>query len=341
MDGVSLHWAELGAGSPIVLLHGLCDSHLTWREIAPALAAAGYRVLLPDLPGHGLSGRPDASYAIDWHARVLGRWIDGLALGRFTLVGHSYGGGLAQQLLLSHGDQVAALALVAPGGFGREVTVAVRALALPGIDRLVQPLFQLGTRLTLRLLRRSFRDPEHRAWQSWLVGAPGTARAVARTARDVVGFGGQTRALEGRLAELATLPPTAVYWGRRDRVLPASHAAFAAQHLPSAQVRLFERCGHFPHLERPAAFSEALLAFLASALLAPIVEARPDPPASRGLPTWLRGAWTWIRSLMRRRPRSARARVAEPAAHLGLAFRGEQAPPAPAAPQRSLPPHRR
>jgi pimeloyl-ACP methyl ester carboxylesterase len=52
-------WGELGAGEPLVLLHGITDSHRTWRRVAPLLAAR-YRVPMPDLPGHGYSARPDA-----------------------------------------------------------------------------------------------------------------------------------------------------------------------------------------------------------------------------------------------------------------------------------------
>jgi pimeloyl-ACP methyl ester carboxylesterase len=68
VEGVLLHWAELGEPNgkpPLVLLHGLNDCYRTWRQLAPRLAC-DRRVLMPDLPGHGLSGRPDASYELRW-----------------------------------------------------------------------------------------------------------------------------------------------------------------------------------------------------------------------------------------------------------------------------------
>lgn len=311
VDGVALHWCELGAGPPVVLLHGLSDCLLTWRAVAPRLAAAGHRVLLVDLPGHGLSGRPDASYALEWHAGVIGAWLDALGVDRFHLVGHSYGGGVAQQLLLSHGARVDGLALIAPGGLGREVSVAVRALAVPGVHRLLQPFLQLGTRLVLRALPRVFAEVEHRRWHAWQSGAPGTARALARTTRDVVDLRGQKRSLYERLGEL-DLPPVALYWGRRDRVLPVTQVLDAVQHLPGARVRLFDRCGHFPHLEDPDAFTGALLDFLAEARPPTIVaELLPAPRPRR----WLRAAWrTLLAALrsLRRHPRAIGApRVAE------------------------------
>src|SRR5580700_7548585 len=96
--GVRLHWLELGeAGgrSPVVLLHGLNDAHFTWRRIAPDLARDRL-VLVPDLPGHGLSERPDASYDLAWYAGVIAQWIEGLKLEQVDIVGHSLGGGIAQ-----------------------------------------------------------------------------------------------------------------------------------------------------------------------------------------------------------------------------------------------------
>ena len=68
-NGTTIAWSEAGdvTARPLILLHGLGDSHRTWRRVAPILAER-YRVLMPDLPGHGLSGRPDATYTLDWYA---------------------------------------------------------------------------------------------------------------------------------------------------------------------------------------------------------------------------------------------------------------------------------
>src|SRR5687768_2691179 len=95
-----LHWVERGRGRPLVLLHGLADSHRTWLPFARAFPDR--RVLMLDLPGHGLSGRPDAPYTPEWYAEVLGAWWDELGLEDVDLVGHSYGGALAQTLMLTH-----------------------------------------------------------------------------------------------------------------------------------------------------------------------------------------------------------------------------------------------
>src|SRR5690242_13215068 len=91
--GTDVHWTEAGDGRPLVLLHGLADCHRTWHRVVPALAQSR-RVLVPDLPGHGLSGRPDAPYTLDWHANVIGSWLASLGLEKVDVVGHSFGGGV-------------------------------------------------------------------------------------------------------------------------------------------------------------------------------------------------------------------------------------------------------
>src|SRR6185437_16400164 len=120
VDGISLAWTEVGRGDPLVLLHGIGDSHRTWRRVAPRLAEH-YRVLLLDLPGHGLSARPDAPYTLDWYADMVHGWLDAVGVDRTPIVGHSFGGGVAQWMVLSRRARIDRLALVAPGGLGRSV----------------------------------------------------------------------------------------------------------------------------------------------------------------------------------------------------------------------------
>ncbi|HEU4533117.1 MAG TPA: alpha/beta fold hydrolase, partial [Polyangiaceae bacterium] len=132
VEGVPLHWLEFGergGETPVVLLHGLNDSHATWRRIAPALARDRL-VLALDLPGHGFSGRPDASYELAWYARIVGRWFESSGLERVDVVGHSFGGGVAQMLLLDHRPRLRRLVLAAPGGLGKDIAFALRLASL-------------------------------------------------------------------------------------------------------------------------------------------------------------------------------------------------------------------
>ena len=106
-----------GAGTNIVVLHGLCDSERSWWPVMAELGRQ-HRVFGLDLPGCGLSGRPDASYTIDWQARLIAAWLDELGINECDVIGHSYGGGLAMWLLLYRAHKIRRLALVAFGRLG-------------------------------------------------------------------------------------------------------------------------------------------------------------------------------------------------------------------------------
>ena len=287
VDGTVLHWAEIGHGRPLVLLHGLTDSHRTWHRVAGALSCER-RVLMLDLPGHGLSGRPDRSYGLDWHADVVGAWMDQLGLDEVDLVGHSFGGGVAQFLLLSHAERIRRLGLVASGGLGREVSLGLRLLSLPGAEHVVQPFLGVGTRIALsRLSGSGFADEDCR-WQARVNSAPGSARALVRTVRGVIDLGGQHRHFLDRAHEVELLPPIAMFWGEHDEILPVVHAHRTADAMEGVELTTFAECGHFPHLQQPEQFVAALSEFLSNEDAQPARIVAPPTTGSRA-PWYRRG----------------------------------------------------
>jgi pimeloyl-ACP methyl ester carboxylesterase len=264
VEGVRLHWAELGASTgrpPLVLLHGLKDCYRTWRQTAPRLAR-DRRVLMPDLPGHGLSAHPDASYELDWYARIMAHWLDAAGVGQADVVGHSFGGGIAQMMLLACPERIRRLVLVSSGGLGREVAMSLRLMSMPlVVERLGQRFMGPCTRLALKatggLLSR-----EDLAWLSSMNAQKGSARAFARTVRGIIDWRGQRHTFFQHVDELSALPPIAVFWGDRDPVIPFSHAEALARSVDGVRITRFESCGHYPHHEQPDAFVGALRDFL-------------------------------------------------------------------------------
>lgn len=257
---VDLHWAEIGSGSPLVLLHGLCDSHRTWFPVAPALAR-NRRVLMLDLAGHGESSRPDASYTLDWHADTVAGWLDALGLGEIDLVGHSFGGGVAMWMLLKHRHRVRRLGLESSGGLGREVGPALRWASFPFfVERFGQPFMSFGTTRALNAAGAAFSKDEIAALAAYNA-RPGTARAFSRSVRDVINGWGQHRHFLDRAREVAVLPPTAIFWGESDTLIPIRHGIEAGA-LMGATLTRFPGVGHFPHRQAPERYVETLEAFL-------------------------------------------------------------------------------
>ncbi len=260
VDGVRMHCAEFGqltSQPPLVLLHGLTDSHLSWRPVAAELARDRL-VLMPDLPGCGLSGRPNASYTLEWQANMIARWLELRGLTTADFVGHSYGGGVAQMLLLVCPQRLRRLILVASGGLGRAVGFWLKLATFPkAVEYLGQPFMAFGTRQAL-----GGGTQEDVAALSAMNAERGTARAFSRMVRDVIDWRGQTRHFLHRASDIETFPPIAVFWGERDALIPVSHGEAFVEVMQGAVFRPFAGCGHYLHQERPKEFVQATRTFL-------------------------------------------------------------------------------
>jgi pimeloyl-ACP methyl ester carboxylesterase len=302
VDGVDLHWAELGEQSgrtPLLLIHGIADSHLTWYKVAGGLAR-DRRVLMPDLPGYGLSGRPNASYELRWHAQIIAHWIAQLGLSSVDVVGHSFGGGVAQMLLLACPERIRRVVLVASGGLGQEVGFWLKFATFPHfVEHYGQPFMAFGTRRTLGHLI----DKQGVAALSVMNAERGTARAFARTVRDVINFRGQTRHFLQRAHEVTELPPIAVLWGERDTLIPIAHGRKFVELVSGAVFKSFADCGHYLHQERPAEVVNEVREFL-DAPNATSVILRPAAPAPRPWKGAIRKAFGAVaRGVIRPQPR--------------------------------------
>jgi pimeloyl-ACP methyl ester carboxylesterase len=190
---------------------------------------------------------------------------------RATLIGQSFGGGVAMQLAYQYPARCERLVLVSSGGLGLEVNGLLRALSLPGAD-VVFPAFcspalrDAGTRVATWLggfgLRASPAVEE--IWRSYAALAdPENRRGFFRTLRAVIDRDGQTVSATDRLY-LAARTPTLIIWGGRDSLIPVSHGRAAHAALPASRLEIFDGAGHFPHCEAPERFVAALVDFIDS-----------------------------------------------------------------------------
>src|SRR5680860_1927313 len=120
----------MGQGPALLLLHGLgCDSS-TWLPVMRRLSEQ-FTVVAPDLLGHGASDKPRGDYSLGGYANGMRDLLSVLGIDRVTVVGHSFGGGVAMQFAYQFPERTERLCLVAPGGLGAEVTPFIRAITLP------------------------------------------------------------------------------------------------------------------------------------------------------------------------------------------------------------------
>jgi pimeloyl-ACP methyl ester carboxylesterase len=252
LDGVRTAYLERpGDGPTAVLLHGFGASKDGWLGFAAALPDS-FRVLIPDLPGHGDSAADTTRpYDASRLTMAMEAWLDEVAPGPVHVAGNSLGGEVAALLALGRPAQVRTLALFAPAGVASPVPSAQDSLAQRG-DLVLVPTDREELD---RLYDLAFvRDPD----------IPGAAR-------DVLAEEAAARApfLRSLLAELARerdllrsrLPeirqPTLLVWGEEDRILDPSAAPIWARGLPDADVLLLPNVGHAPQMEQPGAMANA------------------------------------------------------------------------------------
>lgn len=268
------------AGDPalpvLLLIHGITSSSVTWDPVIPALAEHAH-VIAPDLLGHGDSDKPRGDYSLGAFANGMRDLLHHLGHESATVVGHSLGGGVAMQFGYQYPEYCERLVLVCSGGLGREVSWALRAATLPGVE-FVLPLIanvrvhHAGMAVS-RLLRRLPIRPrpsvvELARGYATLSDSPSLS-AFVHTLRSVVEPGGQRVDASDR-HYLAEGRPTLIVWGAHDTVIPVAHAYAAHANIPGSLLEIFEQSEHFPHMDEPNRFARVLLAFLATTQPIPI-----------------------------------------------------------------------
>jgi pimeloyl-ACP methyl ester carboxylesterase len=266
---VGFRRAGTGHDEVVLLIHGLAGSSKTWDDVIPLLAEH-YDVIAPDLLGHGESAKPLGDYSLGAFASGLRDLLAVLGVGSVTIVGHSFGGGVAMQLGYQHPELVDRLVLVGSGGLGREVSWLLRVLTLPGAEYLMplwfpRVLVDRATELGRALNRRDIRHPRlAEIWRAYssLAGAE-NRHAFVRTMRGVIDPGGQVVDASDRLY-LAARVPTLIVWGDNDLIIPVSHAHTAHEAIAHSRLEILDGVGHFPHVESPERFVDVLVDFLRS-----------------------------------------------------------------------------
>lgn len=266
VGSVRTRFWQAGEGKhTILLLHGAGGSAEFWYYNLPGLARQ-HRVIAIDMVGSGRSDKPSASYSLTYQAEFILGFMDAMSISSAVLVGHSMSGGAALQLAFMAPKRVEKLVLVGSFGLGREVTFSARLATLPFAVRSLQP----SPKVMRPMLKQNVFDVDTIP-QEWIdlrypiFALPGRKEPLIQMARTNLCLRGVRETVYQPIVENLKniIAPALIIWGKQDRILPVAHAHVAAKRLPNAeQPLLLDRCGHYPHLEHPARFNQAVLNFL-------------------------------------------------------------------------------
>jgi len=261
VDGLSVRYFEQGEGAPVVLLHGasLGSSADVWtRNLAP-LAAHGLRVIAPDLPGFGLTDKPDDA-SLSYRKKFVVALMDALALGRASLVGHSQSGRLAVDLAFDEPRRVAKVVVLGTGSLLPPLGEKKESEGEEG-GATEPTLAETRALLESNLYNKELATPE--AVETRYRMSLGKNFEAFRARKSTQGSGGKGASAPWQ--RLASCPvPLLMLYGENDRGEAARRAAHAKALEPRLDLRLLPRCAHLVQWDAADAFAEIAGRFLAA-----------------------------------------------------------------------------
>ncbi len=264
--GFKMHYIDIGAGEPIVLVHGFADSTYCFHENVKPLLAAGYRVILIDQPAMGRSEVPPDpyNYTIENQAGAVAQVIAHLGLERYTIGGSSLGGAIALYLALTDPKRVSRVVPLDPTAYSFARYGMAPFAKRPGLRDIVAGA--AGRRVGKIAL-----------WDVYYDRGKVDDVLVDQYARPM-NKPGYRQALVGLLTQFESDEftrmtrnywkidaPTLIVWGDTDRWVPPEFGRRLHRDLKDSQLEIIKNCGHLPHQERPEVVNPLLLSFLEDA----------------------------------------------------------------------------
>ncbi len=260
VDGVRIHYQEFGepTARPILLIHGYTASAYVWREAAPRLADAGFRVIAVDMPGSGYSDKPRwFDYSITGQARYMARLLDRLGIGRAVVVGSSYGGAVASVLALDYAERVERLVLVSSVCNDDLLAHPVLRLAsVPLLGEVITPFFADSVWLHRHRMRGNFARANLHLASRERVDAIRRPLLAADGHHSLLATSRSWSACRIEQDAHLIAQPTLLIWGEEDAVVPVTEGCKLRERIPDSRLVVINDCGHLPHEERSEMFAE-------------------------------------------------------------------------------------
>src|SRR5215831_7528812 len=255
-DAEIVYWT-LGDGPPVLLLHPFPANHEFWLAVAETLSTR-YRIILPDLRGHGESTAGEGPATMQKHAGDLARLMDAEDVGRAPIIGVSIGGYLLFEFWRRSRNRVAALGLcnTKPGADGPEARAARLQAANDALERGSEPFLEsMIPRVLSKTTRETRPDLVDGALRMMRQMSPEDIAQVQRGMAD----------RPDSIDTLKTINvPTLLVTGEEDVSTGVNEAEFMRQHIPGGQMKVIAKAGHYAMWEQPEEATGILRAFLDS-----------------------------------------------------------------------------
>lgn len=261
VNGITTNYHRMGSGEPVFLIHGSgpgVSAWANWRLILPTLAES-FDVIAPDIVGFGFTDRPEGyEYNMEnWRTHLLG-FADALGLEKFSLVGNSFGGGLAISMAVHQPERIDKLILMGAAGISFPLTDGLDAVwgydpSLENMQDLMKVFAwseELGNNAELARMRyeASIRPGFHESFSQMFPAPRQNGIEDLATPEDQIA---------------GIVAPTLIVHGRDDKVIPLDNAYRFHQLIDNSQLHVYGQCGHWTQIEKADEFSLLVANFLA------------------------------------------------------------------------------
>lgn len=265
INGFRITYGIYGEGQPIVLIHGTPSSSLIWRNIAPALASAGYKVHLYDLLGYGLSERPwDSAVdtSISGQVPVLESLVQFWKLQKFHLVAHDIGGAVAQRFAIFHPESIQSLTLIDSVSFDSYPSKRTKQQMENGLEKMVCASDENHRQHFKEWLlsavhnKEKFQSASLPTFLGYISGTIGQGSLFQHQIRHYDPK--HTMEIIGRYHELGKLPVKLI-WGAEDQWQVTDWARKLQGAIPGSDLSIVDGAGHFSLEDQPEVISKLII----------------------------------------------------------------------------------
>lgn len=246
-----VHYETMGRGRPVIMLHGWLESWDHWLGTMESLAR-DYKTYALDFWGFGESGKQEGSFSVQDYVEMVNQFMDRLGIREAPIIGHSMGGTVSLSVALDHPERVQKVAVVGSPLVGDGLSFFLRLAARRSLTGLFYQIFPISVRILSPIYARDFK-------QWYKMFESGLSRTTLESFYYSIASLRKTD-LRPRMKEIKS--PVMGIYGRTDRIVSPKQGKVLAQCVPGADVRSFDRSGHFPMLDEPDRFCQALREFL-------------------------------------------------------------------------------
>jgi pimeloyl-ACP methyl ester carboxylesterase len=265
IDGLKVRYLEAGnavgtegpaaqdAKGNVLFIHGLGSSADRWLDIPDAMSLLGLHPVAIDLPGFGLSDKPEIDYTIEKFVEIVAGFMRKTGMQKASIVGHSLGGYIAAQLAAEHADLVDRLALIDTSGMLGGPTSLLKQY----LEAAMSPEKKSVRAVLEQLVADPIRIPEALVdgfvYRMHQAGAKHAFKSAYENSIN-------TQIGVDRLKRIGA--PALIIWGRQDRLIPLEYFRTFQESIVGSKVVIVEDAGHAPFAEKPAIACELLHKFL-------------------------------------------------------------------------------